>query len=303
MQHVSFEKTLSAAVGQGGTFTISYPNGLSAADLIGRTTADHELHSMTRTPMKAKSGDFSVTFGASNITVTILAAKGFNEGEQLWLWLDLGFPYSEPGSIKVALPRAVIPLMPVRIMLDAPDTADPNGYVESQNLTAAGVFSVDTTVAAALAAAALDGVADVPRNVVAAWTGTAVLTVTGTNRQGDVIVESSASGTSFAGKKAFKTITDISVSGNVTGLTVGTGDVLGLPIFLPQATDVIKELEDNAVPTAGTIVAGDRTTPTATTGDTRGTYDPNSACNGSKVFELIALVRDPKYQGAVDYAG
>src|SRR5690606_3824873 len=93
----------------------------------------------------------------------------------------------------------------VRLDLGAPDAADPNGIVESQDLTSAGVYST-------LAFNGVYGdpysndyaVLDVPRNVVAAWTNAAVLTVTGEDEYGDTIVESSASGTSFTGKKAFK---------------------------------------------------------------------------------------------------
>ena len=57
------------------------------------------------------------------------------------------------------------------------------------------------------------------------------------------------------------------------------------------------------MPTAGTIVAGSNATPTATTGDVRGTYDPNAACNGSLDFKLVALVRSASYKGLAQYAG
>jgi len=139
---------------------------------------------------------------------------------------------------------------------------------------------------------------------VAAWTGTAVLTVTGTDEFGNTVVESSASGTSMAGKKAFKTVTSVVPSANITSATVGTGDVLGLPAFLPGAGRVLAELEDGAAATAGTLVAGVRTTPaTATTGDVRGTYDPNSAADGSKAFELVVALDDPSDKGVAQYAG
>jgi hypothetical protein len=143
----------------------------------------------------------------------------------------------------------------------------------------------------------------VPRNVVAAWTTTAVLTVTGTDADGNTIVESSASGTSLAGKKAFKTITDVSTSVDITGLTVGHGDVLGLPIFVESPADVVGEIEDGAAATAGTVVGGVTTAATATTGDVRGTYDPNSACDGSAVFELDVLVASASYKGVTQYGG
>lgn len=251
-----------------------------------------------------------------------------------------------------------------------------------------------------------------------------MLTVTGEDEYGDIVVEASGSGTSFTGKKAFKKITSIAVSTNVTGLTVGTGDVLGLPAYVAYAGQVLAELQDNVVvgrggqssrvtidiadgsadadyylplPGAGTIakittvtdgavssaditvtplivggsamtngavtiataasaagdvdtatptanntyavgallkltvagggsggsprihvvigilatgldgggvfVAGVQTTPTSTTGDVRGTYDPAAACDGSKQFALLVALPEPNYRGVDNYDG
>src|SRR3546814_14774595 len=63
--------------------------------------------------------------------------------------------------------------------------------------------------------------------------------------------------TAASGKKAFKTVTAIAVSATTTAaVTVGTGDVLGLPVYLPSSGAVLKELQDGASATAGTVVAG-----------------------------------------------
>jgi hypothetical protein len=53
----------------------------------------------------------------------------------------------------------------------------------------------------------------------------------------------------------------------------------------------------------GTFVAGVQTTPTATTGDVRGTYDPSVACNGSLQFALLCALPDPTYRGVDNYDG
>lgn len=294
------EKTLGSAVGAGGSFTVAYPTGRTAEDYLGAT--DHMITSQSYRTLFAKTGDFTITPGPSTISVVLNTGLAMANGSVLYISLDRA-EASADEVVTLANPDKMTLMMPVKITLGAPATADADGFVESQNLTSAGVFSVSTTAAAALLAAALDGVADVPRNVVAAWTGTAVLTVTGTDEYGDVLVESSASGTSFTGKKAFKTVTNISVSANVTGLTVGTGVVLGLPVFLADAADVTKEILDGVTATAGTIAAAVTTTPSATTGDVRGTYNPNSAPNGTRVFELGVWVRSPTYTGAAQYAG
>lgn len=292
-QYETIAHTLSGAVAAGGTFTISYPEGKTRADYQGGT--ESYLTSISKNTLYQNKGQISLAFGASNITVTLNSGAAFSAGEKVWLTIDI-----QSVDIAVADAARMDVMTLVKVNLGAPDAADADGAVASQAATAASGLA--TGINGALAS---DGVAtfDVPRNVVAAWTGTAVLTVTGTDAKGAVLVESSASGTSLAGKKAFKTVTGISVSANVTGLTVGTGDVLGLPMFLAHTTDVIKELEDDAVPTGGTIVAGDQTTATATTGDINGTYDPNSACDGSAVFELLVAVRDPQAVGVAQFGG
>lgn len=132
-----------------------------------------------------------------------------------------------------------------------------------------------------------------PRNVVAAWTGTAVFTVTGTDEYGSIISESSASGTSFAGKKAFKTVTAASVNAAVTALTAGSGDVLGLPVRV-DANGLIAARASNAID-AGTFVPADTTSPaTATTGDVRGTFDPAVALNGTNRVSVTVVCANPE---------
>jgi hypothetical protein len=172
------------------------------------------------------------------------------------------------------------PLRPPFLYDIVPAAPDADGAVETQAATLVGGLA--TGINGALASG---GVAtfDVPRNVVAAWTGTAVITVTGTDVYGRRQVESSGSGTSLAGKKAFKTVTGIAVSADVTGLTVGTGNVLGLPVRVTDAGYLLRVGWDNALAdNAGTFVAADATAVTATTGDTRGTFVPGSAPNGTR---------------------
>jgi len=135
------------------------------------------------------------------------------------------------------------------------------------------------------------GMPDVPRNVVAAWTGTAILTVTGTDYYGQVQTEVSASGTSFTGKKAFATITSLVFNASVTLATVGTGSVLGLP-FRTDSGDIFTPMLSDAAD-AGTFVRADLTVPaTSSTGDVRGTYAPAGALNSQKWLAAIISVGD-----------
>jgi len=415
--------TPASAVATSGTITLSYPTDTTAGDF------EAYGHKMFAEGLQAyfsqDLGTMSVSFGASDITVTYLGSTSIPANSRVSVELNVrGRGVSTPPALLGGKRMSYQPI--VRLELGAPDTADDNGIVESQNLTSAGVYST-------LAFNGVYGdpyanayaVLDVPRNVVAAWTTSAVLTVTGEDEYGDVVVESSGSGTTFTGKKAFKKITSIAVSANVTGLTVGTGDVLGLPAYVQNVGQVLYELKDGVVipsiggkivylqgqaleaavdagtglnfvsPVAGfvrkvsaisqtgtttggaitveiatvainglsvvvansssegdvdtdtptkdhattavavgdrievqfdaafnaatdfmivieieatyaldgTFVAGVQTAPTATTGDVRGTYDPSSACDGSKQFALICALPDPTYRGVDNYDG
>ncbi len=205
--------------------------------------------------------------------------------------------------------RTGAPMMAVsRIDLGTPVVGDPNGYVVSQNLTSAGVFSVSTTATAAIAAAALAGTADYARNVVAAWTGTAVITITGTDAYGEALVQTSASGTSLTGTKAFKTVTGVSVSANVTALTVGTGDVLGLPYALEGEFDVLAFYADAVEEKLASVWVPQVTTAaTGLTGDVRGTVNPDTTLDGSVQLYAWYKVADPASReglvGVTQYGG
>lgn len=298
MSFKTAEVTLSAAVAQNGTITVSYPAGTDSGTFSGAYA--HKAWFAGLQYLGSAPADFTVSFGASNITVTYLGATTLPADSRVNFQFDSLGPDDNALNTDVANTHNLAPLTPYLINLGAPDVADADGVIASQSITAAS--GPATGINGALASG---GVAtfDRPRNVVAAWTGTAVMTVTGTDEYGNVVVESSASGTSLTGKKAFKTVTDVSVSADVTLATVGSGDVLGLPVALPQAALVVKEIQDGVAATAGTLVAAVRSTATATTGDVRGTYDPNAACDGSKAFELLALLPDPTDLGVDQFAG
>jgi|GEM_PF-7066901 hypothetical protein len=51
------------------------------------------------------------------------------------------------------------------------------------------------------------------------------------------------------------------------------------------------------------VLSGDTATPTATTGDVRGTYAPNAAPNGAIEFEAVVLMQSTAYTGQAQFAG
>jgi hypothetical protein len=300
--------TLASGVAAAGTFTVSYP-ALTAPEFPGGVTdssyfARTRLHTLVMNGAKLTNpNQFSLTLGTSNITVTNRTANTWPAGSLFTLelqepgkgvYVDQGL--AGTGNKIARMFRADT----FRINLGAPDTKDADGICASQSVTA----SVASLINGALASNSVV-IMDAPRNVVAAWTNTAVVTVTGFDEYGNAMVESSGSGTSLAGKKAFKRVTGVTFSANVTGATVGTGDVLGLPVYLPATGWVLQELQDGAAPTAGTVVAGDVTAggSTATTGDVRGTYDPNADCDGARAFELVVALAEPGDLGMPQFAG
>jgi len=286
--------TLSATVANGGTFTVGYPAGRDAgAYTLG---VDHRITSNPYGLLSRLNGRAAFSFGASLVTITNNAGVPLLAGTEVRIQLDrVG---DDDGQIEYANPGKMLQGNPVFINLGAPITADADGVSASQSITA----GVNGLINGALASG---GVAtfDVPRNVVAAWTNTAVVTITGTDEYGAVMVESSASGTSMTGNKAFRTITRVQVSANVTGFTAGTGVRLGLPVLLPGTAQIVREILNGAPATAGTVVAGDLAVATATTGDVRGHYSPNSAPDGSRSFQLIAILGDAAFRGQPQFAG
>lgn len=287
--------TLAAAVAPAGTFTVGYPSGTSRGTFVNGV--DHKMV-MGQDLVNEPTG-MTLSFGASSVTVTNTGTGTWPAGAAFLFQFDI----SGSGNMTSAGGKALfVPVPVVQIDLGSPIAGASNNICASQAITAVGTGG---TINGALATS---GVADLQltgRNVVAAWTGTAVMTVTGTDMHGAVVRESSASGTSFTGKKAFKTVTSVTVSADVTGATVGTGNVLGLPVRLPATNCVLVQLENGAAATAGTTVAALATgTPsTATTADVRGTYSPNSTPDGSKGFQLICALPDPLFTGVAQFAG
>jgi hypothetical protein len=140
---------------------------------------------------------------------------------------------------------------------------------------------------------------DGPRNIEIDSTNagdtTQVITITGRDIVGNPQVENiSANGlTAVRGLKAFSVVESISNSGAFAGnLTVGTsvtlGNIeLGLDAGLEAAYDAVHALTGAGAADGGSFTVADATSPaTAVTGDTKGTYNPGNAPDGSADFVL-----------------
>jgi len=101
-----------------------------------------------------------------------------------------------------------------------------------------------------------------------------------------------SAGSVVTGKKAFKYIKSVVLSGGTADTThaysVGTADVFGLPLRSDTFGDIIvnsaSSLVASTLITAATnYLPADRTTPTATTGDVRGTFAATSSSGANKL--------------------
>ena len=176
-----------------------------------------------------------------------------------------------------------------------------------------------TTLRAAAAQAAAGDVAldsndlDVARAITITSSGidtARVFTVTGYDIGGQKVVETitGVNAGTVAGKKAMKRVESVSVDAACAGnISVGDSDVLGLPYAVARAADVLFQYADDTEELAtSTLVVADSATATATTGDVRGTLDPNTTLDGS--VEIILWMKadgsSPEALGGVpQYAG
>lgn len=185
--------------------------------------------------------------------------------------------------------------------LGAPVALDTDGLATSQSPGGAG----DLTLAA--------NTMDVARNVTITSAGNdsgVTFTVTGTDGHGIAVVEeiTGANAGTAAGAKAFGTVSSIAISGASAGtVTAGWGDVLGLPVRLNALANLLFfHAGDTEELASATVVVGDATAATATTGDVRGTITPNTACDGSTVYHATMFADGSSAAsvgGVAQYAG
>jgi hypothetical protein len=173
----------------------------------------------------------------------------------------------------------------------APTLAVTTAIAAAQAVAAAGNLTINGTLASG-------GIAtnDVPRSLqmVSTNAGDTTQTVTayGTDTLGRLVMETrTLNGTTIVNfQKAFKTVTRVAVSAALTGnISVGNNAVLGLPVRI-RTGDVVMLRESQAAAEIGTIVAGDLTTPSATTGDPCGTLTTTTALNGTRIFTALVHV-------------
>lgn len=289
----TIQGVLATAVADGGTVAVSYPTGYTRGNFIPGVD-----HRMVVNQVELKSPNkITLSFGASAVTVTNKTGATWPAGSPYVLQLESPAENGQLAKDGQTRLRNVTPI-PVRYL----DLGSPVA-------TSATALRAAAVLGASAALVLLSYALDVPRNLIITSAGDATgvtFVVAGKDAYGNAMSETitGANAGVAAGKKAFSTITSITNSGALaSNISIGYGNVLGLPAFLPNAVHILKELQDGAAATAGTTVAGDQTYPSATTGDVRGTYVPNSAPDGTKAYGLLVALPDPGYLGADQFAG
>jgi hypothetical protein len=252
--------TLASAVAAAGTFTVSYPTGTNPG-----TFTDAMAHKLTIDgnayfyPV-----DFTLTYGAASITVTNGTAAAWPQGATFRLQLQepymrsqMDYPLeyrnsetdtiggsSQSINVRAKLFASTGDLWLYMANLGAPIALDADGIAAAQNVSGGASMTLNGALASGGSVTL-----DVPRclSVDSGGADTAVLTITGTDVYGRPMSEAiTLNGTTQVnGKKAFKTVTSITSSANTSNSPfVGTTDILGLPVFVPQDGYVLAEWQD-----------------------------------------------------------
>jgi len=126
--------------------------------------------------------------------------------------------------------------------------------------------------------------------IIGTTTNTAAVAVYGRDFYGQPMKETLTlnSDTAVAGVKCFKTIDRVTCGASASDtFSMGWGGIWGLPY---KTTHVLAEISDGAPATTGTLTAGVLTDPqTATTGDPRGRFTPNTTPDGSKDITAVFI--------------
>jgi len=191
------------------------------------------------------------------------------------------------------------PLGRVYVWDCVPQTLQTANIAASQTASGAGAL-VLTAGTSAKSIVRADGTTVVQLNTPRALqvntsTTARAVTISGYDYFGQAMTETitvATAGTPVNGKKAFFQISGATISGSATAVTIGTTDILGLPVRCIDAGYVVKVGWNNTLAQdAGTFVAADMTNPaTSTTGDVRGTYTPSSASNGVKRLVMTIAI-------------
>jgi len=220
------------------------------------------------------------TGGAGTYTLN----QAINISSSTALTLHGNIPFDDPSQMDLG----VGPLGRIYVWDVIPQAAVTNNIAASQTAAGAGAVTL-TAGTSAKSVVRNDGTTviqlDLPRAVKVNCSTTArAFTVSGYDYYGQPMTETitvSVAGTAVTGKKAFYQVSGATIAGSATSVVIGTSDVLGIPVRVVNVAYVASVKSNSTLAQdAGTFVAADTATATATTGDVRGTYTPATASDG-----------------------
>lgn len=233
-------------------------------------------------------GSYITAFGTGNGGTGTYTVSASSTASSTTITANTNAPFDNPSPMSVG----VGPLGRIYVWDIVPQALVANNIAATQTPAAAGSLTL-TAGTSVKSVSTPNGTVlqlDCPRAVsVTTGAGSPTsrnFTVSGYDYYGqamsEVIASSASASTAVNGKKAFYQISGITVSGGtVVAITVGTTDILGLPVRVFNVSYVASVKSNNTLAQdAGTFVAADTATATTTTGDVRGTYTPATASNG-----------------------
>lgn len=294
MPHISVNLILEKDLPSGGSVTLPYPPGKNEASFFGAFG-----HNLVVDDVFYKSPiDFVVVPKPEHLELHWQHERVLRSGNILYMRLEeLGTTYYYDQKNNVTVQNMVASSL-FMVNLRAPREKDREHYVKLCRVESEGVLPQENKAP------------DVPRNV------TVVSTANDTHRAFCIdgfdcydrpmteIVTGPNAGIR-QGRKAFAKVARISVDGPCNGdIAVGFGNRLGLPVYLPAEGYVIQEMVAGKQPPRGMIITGETGTPTATSGDRRGTYSPSPSVelNGRNAIYLLLSLPNPGNIGSPDYA-
>lgn len=235
------------------------------------------------------NGTYITAFGTGNGGTGTYTINQSVSASSTTMYANGNALYGDPSPMDLGIG----PLGRIYVWDVIPQALVANNIAASQTPSAAGSLTL-TAGTSVKSVVRTDGTTvlqlDVPRAVsVTTGSGSPTsrnFTVSGYDYYGqamsEVIASSASQSTAVNGKKAFYQISGITVSGGtVVAITVGTTDILGLPVRVSNVAYIASVRTNSTLALdTGTFVAAATATATTTTGDVRGTYVPGTASDG-----------------------
>lgn len=297
MAHTLINVLLEHNLPYGGSVTIPYPVGKNHGHFF---SAVHHSMAINASFFKAPQ-DFIIDAQPDRLILTWRGAFAIPAGTLLNLQLEepCGEFYRDLKNGTVALGVCHSQLFLVNVGF--PAAADGEYFIRAREVPAPGPLELAGMFNAT------------PRNVVlgvSAGNADCPFVIEGEDLYGRKMIEHLAAPAAAGvveGQKSFQKVTRIAASHACKGtVKLGTGNRLGLPVFLPGRAFLMREIVDGDMITGGVIVPGSTILPAAaTTGDRRGTYTPpaSHAPDGKRFLQLMLSLPNPGNIGAFDYAG